>query len=70
MNKAISHPLYGSRTTFTVEDSGNGWQVYGDIWLDFWWGFCSTCSSSDGVYNNYDRAKEFGVKTFDYNYTY
>ncbi|WP_277679425.1 hypothetical protein [Gracilibacillus dipsosauri] len=63
-NTPISHPVYGSRSSFKVEDSGPG--VYGTQ-LDIWYGFCQSCDRG-GSYDNYDLAINYGVKYIDYTF--
>lgn len=68
-NTSIKHELYGSRTTFTIEDTGDYARNYLMGWIDVWFGFCTTCSKTDSVYDNKDRAVKFGNSTkVNYNY--
>lgn len=62
-NTSINHEVYGSRKTFTVEDTGDYDHNYLTGWIDIWFGFCTTCSKSDSVYDNKDIAYKFGNST-------
>lgn len=67
-DKSVYHPLYGSRGTFYVEDTGDYGNVFDAWWIDFYFGDCSTCSKYDGTYDNYDRAVNYGTRTINYYY--
>lgn len=60
----ISHPNFGGRKTFTVEDSGSG---LSGPHLDFWWGYCTTCAKGGDI-DNFDRAINYGEQYIDFTY--
>ncbi|GIN41538.1 hypothetical protein M3589_24050 [Heyndrickxia oleronia] len=63
----VLHPLYGSRSSFQIEDTGD----YGYNWsynfVDIWFGFCTTCNDKDAFKDNYDYALNWGAPKKNYN---